>query len=347
VYHADLASRLIQQQSAIRTLLNRRDTLLDVVRAVHATLEPPHVARAILERLSHWMPVTCWAVVAPDAHELTVLADDGLSPELGPALHAVARWVMDHDQTFCSGDLRVESRLDLTAAAAAIAIPLRGRNRIVAVLVGLDQGTSSAAPALTAGVQRSIEAVLTPAGFALDASMRLGRSEALSVTDDLTRLYNSRYLNTALRRETRLAARTGRSLSLLFIDLDGFKSINDNHGHLAGGRALVEAATVIRGSARETDIVARFGGDEFALILPDTGLPGALAVAERIRDRLARFRFLADDGLTIHLTASVGVATSPDVATTADELVQAADAAMYRVKDRGKDGIQAAVRAEQ
>jgi len=171
----------------------------------------------------------------------------------------------------------------------------------------------------------------------------LERTEALSVTDDLTRLYNARYLNLALRRETRLAARTSRPLSLLFIDLDGFKSINDSHGHLAGSRALVEAGRVIRGSARETDIVARFGGDEFALILPDTPSPGALQVAERIRDRIARHEFLAGDGLNIHLTASVGVATLPDVAAAADELVQAADAAMYRVKDRGKNGIQAAV----
>ena len=118
--------------------------------------------------------------------------------------------------------------------------------------------------------------------------------------------------------------------------------INDSHGHLAGSRALVEAATVIRGSARETDIVARFGGDEFALVLPDTGASGARAVAERIRQRIARHDFLAGDGLNIHLTASVGVATLPDVAIGADELVQAADAAMYQVKDRGKNGIQAA-----
>jgi diguanylate cyclase (GGDEF)-like protein len=346
VYHADLATRLNRRRGAIRTLLNRRATLLDAVRAVHAGLEPHQVARAILERLSDWIPVTCWAVVATD-EQLTVLADEGLSPEFGPALHAVARWVMDHDQAFCSGDLRGESRVDLTAAAAVVAIPLRGHDRTVAVVVGLDSGTSLNPPVLTGGLQSAIEEVLTPAGSALYASMLLRRSEALSVTDDLTRLYNSRYLNAALRRETRLAARTGRSLSLLFIDLDGFKSINDNHGHLAGSRALVEAATVIRGSARETDIVARFGGDEFALILPDTGLTGALAVAERIRDRLARFRFLADDGLAIHLTASVGVATIPEVVATADELMQAADAAMYRVKDRGKNGIQAAVRAEQ
>ena len=93
-----------------------------------------------------------------------------------------------------------------------------------------------------------------------------------------------------LRRETKRASRSGRPLSLLFLDLDGFKSVNDNHGHLAGSKALVEAAAIIRGCARETDVVARFGGDEFAVILPDTGREGAVSVAERIRDRIRALR---------------------------------------------------------
>ena len=165
------------------------------------------------------------------------------------------------------------------------------------------------------------------------------RAEALSVTDDLTRLYNSRYLNLVLRREAKLASRHGRPLSLLFIDLDGFKEVNDSHGHMAGSKALVEAAAIIRGCARETDVVARFGGDEFSLVLPDTDRDGAVSVATRIRDRLSASHFLTSDGLSVHLTASIGVATLPDVAGSAEELLRAADAAMYRVKAAGKDGI--------
>ena len=112
------------------------------------------------------------------------------------------------------------------------------------------------------------------------------------------------------------------------------------HGHLCGSRALVEAASVIRGCARETDVAARFGGDEFALVLPDTGSEGAIAVAERVRERIAAYKFLkASDGLDIHLTASVGVATLPDVAASAEELIKAADTAMYRVKESGKNGV--------
>jgi diguanylate cyclase (GGDEF)-like protein len=170
----------------------------------------------------------------------------------------------------------------------------------------------------------------------------LKRSEALSVTDDLTQLYNSRYLNQVLRREAKRASRSGRPLSLLFMDLDGFKSINDTHGHQAGSRALVEAAAVIRRCARETDVVARFGGDEFAIILPDTGSEGAAAVGHRVRERVAENLFLETSGLRLRLTASVGVATLPDVAASAEELVRAADMAMYQVKDSGKNGVRIA-----
>jgi diguanylate cyclase (GGDEF)-like protein len=184
--------------------------------------------------------------------------------------------------------------------------------------------------------------LLEPVAVALDNALLLKRAQALSVTDDLTHLYNSRYLNLVLRRETKRASRNGRPLSLLFIDLDGFKGINDRYGHLFGSRALIEAAAVIRGSARETDVVSRFGGDEFAIVLPDTGGEGAFAVGERVRERIATHQFLAGDGLDIRLTASVGVATLPDVAASADELMHAADKAMYQVKESGKNGIQAA-----
>jgi two-component system, cell cycle response regulator len=226
---------------------------------------------------------------------------------------------------------------------SVIALPLVGREQTIGALIGVDRQPSRQTPRLRGSVRAGLASLLAPAALALENAMLLQRAEALSVTDDLTRLYNSRYLNHVLRRETKRASRSGRPLSLLFIDLDGFKSINDTHGHLFGSRALVEAATVIRGSARETDVVARFGGDEFALILPDTGAEGAYAVGERIRERIADHIFLTGEGLTIRLTASVGVATLPDVAASADELVHSADAAMYLVKARGKNGIQAAV----
>jgi diguanylate cyclase (GGDEF)-like protein len=262
---------------------------------------------------------------------------------MGPAVYAIAEWVMQRGQEFVTANLTHDTRVTDAAVGAVIAFPLGCRGRRVGALVALDRQPSEREPQMAPSMLRAVRMLLEPASVALDNALLLKRAEALSVTDDLTHLYNSRYLNLVLRRETKRASRSGRPLSLLFIDLDGFKTVNDTHGHLYGSRALVEAAAVIRNSARETDVVARFGGDEFALVLPDTGGEGAFAVGERIRERLAAYRFLAEDHLDIHLTASVGVATLPDVAASSEELMQAADKAMYAVKESGKNGTQAAI----
>ena len=340
----DLAARLRAFQRSLRSRVERRDALLDVMRAVSASLEPEKVGEFIVERAATWIPAPFWAVVAAEpTGQLSVLAQRDLSEEFSPLLDQIAQWVMHNGEEFLTANLRGDERIRAQAVASVVGLPLSCRGRRIGAVIALDPEPSSRQPRLAPTVLRAIRVLLEPAAVALDDAMQLKRAEALSVTDDLTRLYNSRYLNQVLRRETKRASRSGRPLSLLFIDLDGFKSINDTHGHLFGSRALVEAATVIRGSARETDVVARFGGDEFALILPDTGAEGAYAVGERIRERIADHIFLTGEGLTIRLTASVGVATLPDVAASADELVHAADAAMYQVKARGKNGIQAAV----
>jgi diguanylate cyclase (GGDEF)-like protein len=340
----DLASRLTRDQRAFVARAADRQTLLDVVRATGASPLPADIAAAIIEHASTWWTVPVWAFLSFDdlSSRVTLRGSRGLEADTAPGLDRVAAWVMAQGTEFVSGRLAADARVSVALDGTVLAFPLVARGRRVGVLIAFDPRPSAREPKLTETTLASVHVLLEPVAAVLDSALLIERAEALSVTDDLTHLYNSRYLNQVLRRETKRAGRSGRPLSLLFIDLDGFKSINDTYGHVFGSRALVEAGAVIRGSARETDVPARFGGDEFALILPDTGEPGALAVAERVRERIAAHVFLRNERLAVHLTASVGVATLPDAATTADELVQAADAAMYLVKDRGKNGIHAA-----
>ena len=315
--------------------------MIQAVREANATLDPRKVGDWLVAQAQGWIPAPCWAVVAHDIDgHLNVLADSGLTPNLGPSLWSAANWVMRHGVEFLAADLASDGRNGPGAHGTAIAFPLVCRNRTVGVLVAVDPAPSAAAPSLGPSLVLALRALLEPCAIALDNALALQKAEALSVTDDLTRLYNSRYLHQVLRRETKRASRSSRPLSVVFLDLDGFKQVNDSHGHLAGSKTLVEAAAIIRGCARETDVVARFGGDEFALVLPDTGREGAVAVASRIRERLRSATFLTADGLAVHLTASIGVATLPDVAQSSEELLRAADIAMYRVKAAGKDGVQ-------
>jgi diguanylate cyclase (GGDEF)-like protein len=342
----DLATRLKGRARALRARLDGRDALADAIRQANASLDPLKVAAWLVGEAQSWVGAACWAVVAHDMNgQLGVLADEGLTPSLGPGLWSTANWVLRNGVEFSSADLGTDSRGGAGATGSALGFPLICRGRTVGALVALDMTPSATAPVVAPSLLLAIRALLEPSAIALDNAIALQKAEALSVTDDLTRLYNSRYLNLVLRRETKRASRSGRPLSLLFIDLDGFKQVNDNHGHLAGSKALVEAAAIIRGCARETDVVARFGGDEFSLILPDTGQEGAVSVAARIRDRLRTGRFLASEGLSLHLTASIGVATLPDAAASSEELLRAADMAMYKVKASGKDGIHIATAA--
>ena len=225
---------------------------------------------------------------------------------------------------------------------SAVALPLACRSRTFGALVGLDPAPSAIAPSLGTALLTTIRPLLEVAAIALDNAQAFQKAEALSVTDDLTGLSNFRYLTLVLRREEKRSVRSGKPLSALFIDLDDFKHVNTNHGHLAGSKVLTEVADVVRGCARETDVVARFGGDEFSLILPDTGPEGAVAVAERIQERIRSFRFLEGEGLALHVTASIGVATLSTAGGSSEGLLKAADRAMYHVKDSGKNGIHVA-----
>lgn len=337
----DLAGRLADAGRRLRVHFARPEAFIEAARDVNAWREPEGVARWLVGQAQAWLPVPTWALVAdaPDGDEPVVFASAGMSAAQEPVVMAVAAWVVRQGQGLASADLANDTRVVAPVRTSAMAFPLVCRDRTVGALVGLGRTGSRTVPSLGPAASAAFGGLVELAAMAFGNALALQRVEALSVTDDLTLLYNSRYLNGVLRREAKRASRSNRPLAVLFLDLDGFKQVNDNHGHLAGSKALVEAAAVIKGCARETDVVARFGGDEFALVLPETGREGATAVAIRIQERLSATRFLQSDGLSVHLTASIGVAALPDVPPSAEELLRAADMSMYAVKAAGKNGI--------
>lgn len=172
------------------------------------------------------------------------------------------------------------------------------------------------------------------------------RAELLSFKDDLTSLYNSRFLSVYLDRELKRARRAQAPTSLLFMDLDGFKQINDQHGHLAGSATLVEVATLLSELVRDSDVLVRYGGDEFVAVFPETPLAGGEISAERIRAAIANKVFLEAQGICGHVSASIGVAEYPACARDARDLIRKADEAMYQAKALGKNRVVLAANTE-
>ena len=198
--------------------------LAEVIREVNSTLDPERVADAIVARAAQWLPASAWIVYAVDNAGVRTFGAHGVTAALEPAAVAVGQWVLKHGAVCAAMNVAADHRFGGGVVAAAIAFPLECRGRTVGALVGLDKGAASREPRFAPRTQAALLSALEPGAIALDNALRVQRAEALSVTDDLTQLYNSRYLSQVLRRETKRASRSGRPLSLLFIDLDGFKS---------------------------------------------------------------------------------------------------------------------------
>lgn len=180
-------------------------------------------------------------------------------------------------------------------------------------------------------------------GGAWRTRRRLARAERLAATDGLTGLPNRRQADEMLERLVAAARRAGRPLAVVLVDLDHFKAINDRFGHAAGDVALRETAAAIRELLRTGDHVARFGGEEFLVLLPDTRGTDAVAVADKLRRRIAGLDADAIDG---GLSASLGVAALPEDGDDPEELIRAADAALYRAKENGRDRVETATEEE-
>jgi len=183
--------------------------------------------------------------------------------------------------------------------------------------------------------ERVLEVMAAQAAAAIARAEALEEAQHLAITDALTGLYNARYFSGRLEAEIQRAQRYGHVVALLIVDSDALKRVNDQLGHAAGNDLLVALAHTVREHVRSSDLVARFGGDEFVVLQPETGLEAALATAERIRQAA----FAAAEVAGVERSVSVGVATYPSAATTADALFGAADAALYEAKRAGKNRV--------
>ncbi len=163
--------------------------------------------------------------------------------------------------------------------------------------------------------------------------------EQMTFVDALTNVYNYRYLDRRIEEEIRIARRFGTMLSLVYMDMDSFKRVNDECGHKAGNFVLSELGAILRVSARTTDLVGRMGGDEFLLLLPNTNRDEAQIVSERIRARIEAHVFDCDGRKVDYIRASMGVATYPYDTQDKENLITAADRAMYRAKQAGGNRV--------
>jgi diguanylate cyclase (GGDEF)-like protein len=218
---------------------------------------------------------------------------------------------------------------------SVLVVPLQDPSRDVIGVLQLTNARNAAGEIVP--FDPEIETLMQALAAQAAVAIRNARLEELSFKDPLTGVYNRRYFTLRLEEEARRHARFGEPVSLVLIDLDRFKTINDELGHRAGDDALKEAASVILANSRSFSIVTRYGGDEFAVLLVNTPKAGALKYAQRIRDMIERHRFAHGP-----LTVSIGVASLPDDVLRWEDLVPAADRALYVAKRLGRNAIEVA-----
>ncbi len=347
---ADLKQRARRSLAHSRGQDAKLKALAAIVRATGKELDPHRIVDLAMEQVSLFLRIRAWLFLLADPEQgfLTVekTGGEGMAMMKGTRIgvgEGIAGKSGQRRQPMLVEDVGVDGSTygapelpKSLSARSILAVPLLSRGRLIGVVEAID--TLGAA---RFGNQdaRLLSLLLEPAAVAVDNAMLLRRSEELSITDDLTKLYNSRFLNATLRREVERSKRYRTPVSLIFLDLDGFKNVNDRHGHLFGSRALVEVGAVIKSTVREIDVVARFGGDEFTIILPQTGPEGAQIIADRIRQKIEETMFLQSYEVQVRLTASIGIASFPDHGRNKDDLIARADQAMYSVKGRGKNGV--------
>jgi two-component system cell cycle response regulator len=220
-------------------------------------------------------------------------------------------------------------------ALSEVALPLTARGRVIGVL----NAEARAVGAFDEGHVRTLAVIAQQVAAVLEATRLRKETERLAITDGLTGLYNRRYFQDRLSQAVELSRRHKERLAVVIVDIDHFKSVNDTYGHPMGDRVLQAFSASLRGSLRRSDLAARFGGEEFAVLLHRAGTRGALTVAGQLRERAEATRVEGPSGEAIAVTVSIGVACFPRHAETPDGLVERADDALYRAKERGRNRV--------
>lgn len=219
----------------------------------------------------------------------------------------------------------------------AMMVPIFTEERVVGVLALYDKAGGEVDLNFTEVDMASLLSLADQAGVAIENVFLHDQARQLSVVDSVVGIWNRRYFTQRAEQELERSARFGRPFSLLLIDIDDFKVVNDSHGHQRGDSVLIEVAQRVKGVIREIDVLARFGGEEFVLILPETDAEGGVATGEKIRQAIGSEAFDGDPPVSI--TVSVGVACYWEHGKDQETLIRAADAAMYKAKRSGKDQV--------
>jgi diguanylate cyclase (GGDEF) domain len=338
---------------ATGTALNKQIQELEifhgVAKALTSSLDLDSILQTIMEKMAEYFRPDNWSLLMVDEEkdELYFAIAIGNAAETLKNVRlkvgeGIAGWVAKHGERLVVPDVmsdpRFAKRIDEMTewqTRSIICIPLRSKHRISGViqLVNVDMNGFGDAELFF------LQSLCDYAAIAIENAKSVERIQELTITDDCTGLFNARHLYKTLESEVYRSSRFGYEFSVLFIDLDHFKQVNDTHGHLIGSKLLAEIGYLIKAQLRLIDFAFRYGGDEFVVLLPQTSKEAALVVARRLRDSLRASVFCKEENLNLNVRASMGMATYPHDAKTPHEIIRQADEMMYLVKNTTRDNI--------
>ncbi|MGA2834133.1 MAG: sensor domain-containing diguanylate cyclase [Terracidiphilus sp.] len=322
-----------------------------ITRSLTSSFDLDTILRTIIEHMERFIEAELWTLLMVDetGKELyyAIAAGRGDVPLQGLRMkvgEGVAGWVVEHGETLLVPEAGLDPRVAEEHGAqpskvrSVIALPLRGRKGTH----GAIEIFNPQADQLTDYTIAFLHILADHAAIAIENARDVARIQQLTITDDCTTLYNARYLYEVLSRELERCVKAGLPVSMAFLDLDHFKMVNDAHGHLVGSELLGRVGLRLLELTRKQDWCFRYGGDEFAVLMPETGEDEALALSNKMLRGLMETEFEMKDKLKLWVSASVGVATAPIDGTAVHEVIGVSDMRMYAVKARGRGGVRGA-----